>query len=118
MFNRTYVTMKKMILSAIMAMTFVCFTTNVNAQSENTEKPQSECCKKKATEAKDCCKKAASETKGCCKKDAAEVKACCKKDGAGKAKNCKKCPEAKASCADKSGKDCANKHKCKKNDKK
>ena len=93
--------MKKMILSAMMMMAMMCFTTNVNAQDDNAKKDKKECCQKQ--EKKDCSKQ--KEQKDCCKKQ--EQKDCCKK-----------CTECKPECGDKGCKECANNHNCKKNCKK
>ena len=89
--------MKKVIVSAMMIMAFLCSTTTVNAQSDNKPKAKKECCDKKA-EKKDCCKKEAE-------------KACCGAD-------CKKCTECKANCSETNCKDCKHKGQCKKNCKK
>ena len=70
--------MKKVIVSAMMIMAFLCSTTTVNAQSDNKPKAKKECCDKKA-EKKDCCKKDAEKKADCCKKNA-EKKAGCKAD--------------------------------------
>ena len=48
--------MKKVILSAMMMMAMMCFTTNVNAQ-DNVKKEKKECCEKKQQEKKECCEK-------------------------------------------------------------
>ena len=69
--------MKKVIVSAMMIMAFLCSTTTVSAQSDNKPKAKKECCDKKA-EKKDCCKKDCCK-KGCDKKDCCK-KDCCKKD--------------------------------------
>ena len=84
--------MKKMILSAMMMMAMMCFTTNVNAQDDNAKKDKKECCQKQ-------------EKKNCSKQK--EQKDCCKK-----------CTECKPECGDKGCKECANNHNCKKNCKK
>ena len=93
--------MKKMILSAMMMMAMVCFTTSVSAQDNGDKKAKKECCEKK-------------QDKGCCEK---KDKGCCDKK-ADKAKDCKKCTECKAECGDNGCKDCPNNHKCEKNCKK
>lgn len=97
--------MKKVMMTAMMMMAMVCFTTNVNAQSDNTKKEKKECCEKKA------------EKKECCEKKA-EGKACCKQEAKAKGKDCKKCTECKPECGDKGCKECPNNHKCEKNCKK
>ena len=98
--------MKKVILSAMMMMAMMCYTTNVNAQ-DNVKKDKKECCEKKQQEKKECCEKKQQEKKECCEKDAKA-----------KAKDCKKCTECKAECGDKGCKECPNNHKCEKNCKK
>lgn len=106
-----------MILSAIMMVAMMCFSTQVNAQECNAKSDKKECCKKQAAEKKDCCKKeAAGEHK--CAKEAAAKKDCCKKGAQAKAKDCKKCTECKAECGDNNCKTCPNNHKCQKNCKK
>lgn len=114
--NKLY--MKKVIVSAMMIMAFLCSTTTVSAQSDNKPKAKKECCDKKA-EKKDCCKKKAEKKADCCKKDA-EKKDCCKKkaEKAGCGADCKKCTECKATCSDTNCKDCKHKGQCKKNCKK
>ena len=101
--------MKKVIVSAMMIMAFLCSTTTVNAQSDNKPKAKKECCDKKA-EKKDCCKKKAEKKADCCDKKK-EEKAGCKAD-------CKKCTECKATCSDTNCKDCKHKGQCEKNCKK
>ena len=68
--------MKKVILSAMMMMAMMCFTTNVNAQ-DNVKKEKKECCEKKQQEKKECCEK---------NKKCTECKAECGDKG------CKECP--------------------------
>jgi len=89
--------MKKIIVSAMMIMAFLCSTTTVNAQSDKKPKAKKECCDKKA-EKKDCCKKEAEKKADCCDKKK-EEKAGCKAD-------CKKCTECKATCSDTNCKEC------------
>ncbi len=76
--------MKKVIVSAMMIMAFLCSTTTVNAQSDNKPKAKKECCDKKA-EKKDCCKKDAEKKADCCKKNAEKKADCCKKNAEKKA---------------------------------
>ena len=129
--------MKKMILSAIMMVAMMCFSTQVNAQESNAKSDKKECCKKQAAEKKDCCKKEAAGEHKCakaaagehkcakaaagehkCAKEAAAKKDCCKKGAQAKAKDCKKCTECKPECGDNNCKTCPNNHKCQKNCKK
>ncbi len=91
--------MKKVIVSAMMIMAFLCSTTTVNAQSDNKPKAKKECCDKKA-EKKDCCKKNAEKKADCCDKKKEEKAGC------------------KATCSDTNCKDCKHKGQCKKNCKK
>lgn len=114
-----------MILSAIMMVAMMCFSTQVNAQECNVKSDKKECCKKQAAEKKDCCKKEAAGEHKCakaaagehkCAKEAAAKKDCCKKGAKGK--DCKKCTECKPECGDNNCKTCPNNHKCQKNCKK
>ena len=102
--------MKKVIVSAMMIMAFLCSTTTVNAQSDNKPKAKKECCDKNAEKKTDFCKKEAEKKTDCCDKKK-EEKAGCKAD-------CKKCTECKATCSDTNCKDCKHKGQCKKNCKK
>ena len=113
-----------MILSAIMMVAMMCFSTQVNAQESNAKSDKKECCKKKAAEGKECAKATAGEHKCAkeaagehkCAKEAAAKKDCCKKGAKGK--DCKKCTECKPECGDNNCKTCPNNHKCQKNCKK
>ena len=82
--------MKRMILTAMMAMALMCSTT-VSAQSVQTDKQKKECCDK-------------------------QKKHCDKQEGC--KSNCKKCTECKPECSQTGCKDCSHKGQCKKNCKK
>ena len=93
-----------MILSAIMMVAMMCFSTQVNAQECNVKSNQKECGKKKAAEGKECAKATAGEHK-CAKEAAGEHK--CTKAAAGEHK-CAKEAAGEHKCA----KEAAGEHKC------
>ena len=86
-----------MILSAIVAMATMCFTTTVSAQDDNQKGQAKECCAKKcdgqqASGCKKCteCKSTCSDTncencshKGNCKHNCGKSEGCCKSKGEG-----------------------------------
>ena len=98
--------MRKMILSAIVAMATMCFTTTVSAQDDNQKGQAKECCAKKcdgqqASGCKKCteCKSTCSDTncencshKGNCKHNCGKGEGCCKskREGCGQEKGCGK----------------------------
>ncbi len=89
--------MRKMILSAIVAMATMCFTTTVSAQDDNQKGQAKECCAKKcdgqqASGCKKCteCKSTCSDTncencshKGNCKHNCGKGEGCCKSKSEG-----------------------------------
>lgn len=99
--------MKKLMLSAMMAIAMMCVSTTVGAQDHKCDKNKKECCEKK--------QEGKYDKKG---------DACCSKKGEGQCKNascgqdCKKCTECKPTCCENNCKDCTHKGQCKKNCKK